>query len=339
MKIKILIILFSITIILFPTQFVIGAFHEEAEQFLKEEYEKIDPIKKFKDNLQFGNIIPIEEIIKYFKEDYNFNPNNLLIEEKLLTQIFDYSHMIYSEILYNVEPLQKNEIKIIEEKFSDLEKAKSEQEFIWRDYDSDLWTVLESDGQRLIVATFSNQEEIDELNKQRGLIDEGTILLVKAMPIYDSEEQKVTTLDKTARKFTAKIPALEGSDIGKDPVRATSLMMLETNYLLHAKIIQTNDQKWISIEEAITEGYEKEDVQKAKLVLKAAKLALNANDIDEVNVNLVSFVQIIFELSQYEEQIPSWVINNAKWWTEGLISDKDFLNAIEYLVKKGIIEY
>lgn len=48
MKIKILIILFSITIILFPTQFVIGAFHEEAEQFLKEKYEEIDPIKNSK---------------------------------------------------------------------------------------------------------------------------------------------------------------------------------------------------------------------------------------------------------------------------------------------------
>lgn len=95
--------------------------------------------------------------------------------------------MAYSEILYNVEPLQKNEVKIIEEKFSDLEKVKSEQEFIWRDYDSDLWTVLENDGQCLKVATFSNQEEIDELNKRRGLIDEGTILLVKAIPIYDSE--------------------------------------------------------------------------------------------------------------------------------------------------------
>lgn len=112
-------------------------------------------------------------------------------------------------------------------------------------------------------------------------------------------------------------------------------MMLETNYLLHAKIIQTNDQKRISIEGAITEGYEEEDVRKAKLVLKAAKLALNANEIDEINVNLVSFVQIIFELSQYEEQIPSWVINNAKWWTEGLLSDKDFLNAIEYVIYRN----
>ena len=318
--------------------------HEGIEDFFKENLGKvIDSIEEFKNNLESGQIIPVEDIIKYFKENYRFDPNNLPVTEELLTRVFDHSNIEYSKILYNIEPLQENEVKVIKEnldrKLDDLGKIKSEQEFIWRDYDSDLWIVLESDGQRLMVATFSNQEEIDELNKRRSLLDEGVILLVKAMPMYDYEEKKVSTLDKAAKKFTAKIPDLEGSDIGTDPVRATSLMMLDTEYLLHARIIQTTDEKWISVEEAITTGYEKEDVKKAKLFLKAARIALNAGNVSEININLVNFVEIIFEISQYEEQIPSWVLNNAKWWAEDLISDEDFLNGIEYLVKKGIIEY
>ena len=35
--------------------------------------------------------------------------------------------------------------------------------------------------------------------------------------------------------------------------------------------------------------------------------------------------------------IPDWVRNNAGWWSEGLISDEDFANGIQYLIKEGII--
>ena len=30
--------------------------------------------------------------------------------------------------------------------------------------------------------------------------------------------------------------------------------------------------------------------------------------------------------------------NNADWWSQGLISDEDFANGIEYLIKYGIIK-
>ena len=37
------------------------------------------------------------------------------------------------------------------------------------------------------------------------------------------------------------------------------------------------------------------------------------------------------------KMVPDWVKNNAKWWSEDLIEDTDFINGIEYLVKKQII--
>ena len=37
------------------------------------------------------------------------------------------------------------------------------------------------------------------------------------------------------------------------------------------------------------------------------------------------------------EFVPDWVKNNAKWWSEDLIEDTDFVNGIEYLIKKQII--
>ena len=36
--------------------------------------------------------------------------------------------------------------------------------------------------------------------------------------------------------------------------------------------------------------------------------------------------------------MPSWFKNNAKWWKEDKISDRDIINAIENLLKRGIIK-
>jgi peptidoglycan/xylan/chitin deacetylase (PgdA/CDA1 family) len=37
-------------------------------------------------------------------------------------------------------------------------------------------------------------------------------------------------------------------------------------------------------------------------------------------------------------QIPSWIKNNAKWWSDGTISDDDFIKGIQYLVQNEIIK-
>lgn len=36
--------------------------------------------------------------------------------------------------------------------------------------------------------------------------------------------------------------------------------------------------------------------------------------------------------------IPSWVRNNAGWWSKGSLSDADFVKGIQYLVQQGIIQ-
>jgi len=38
------------------------------------------------------------------------------------------------------------------------------------------------------------------------------------------------------------------------------------------------------------------------------------------------------------EGIPAWIKNNADWWSQGLISDDDFVKGIQYLVEQGIIK-
>ena len=38
-----------------------------------------------------------------------------------------------------------------------------------------------------------------------------------------------------------------------------------------------------------------------------------------------------------ESKVPDWIKNNAKWWSEGQITDDDFVKGIQYLVENGII--
>jgi len=57
-------------------------------------------------------------------------------------------------------------------------------------------------------------------------------------------------------------------------------------------------------------------------------------------VVLVSTVLMMTFNGSYAEQteIPLWVKNTAKWWSEGQIGDSDFINGIQYLVQQQIIQ-
>ncbi|HYL65901.1 MAG TPA: YHYH protein [Nitrosopumilaceae archaeon] len=49
----------------------------------------------------------------------------------------------------------------------------------------------------------------------------------------------------------------------------------------------------------------------------------------------------IFDLQvsgQESYSFPSWIKNNAKWWSQGQISDDDYINGMQYLMQKGIVQ-
>ena len=41
------------------------------------------------------------------------------------------------------------------------------------------------------------------------------------------------------------------------------------------------------------------------------------------------------QVSSYN--IPSWIKNNAKWWSQGAVTDDDFVKGVQYLIQQGII--
>lgn len=51
----------------------------------------------------------------------------------------------------------------------------------------------------------------------------------------------------------------------------------------------------------------------------------------------VSITTVLSIQAQQEYDIPNWVRNTALWWGEEKISDADFINAIQYLMKEEIL--
>lgn len=49
-------------------------------------------------------------------------------------------------------------------------------------------------------------------------------------------------------------------------------------------------------------------------------------------------IGVIFADTQAELTIPSWIKNNAKWWSEGKIGDNDFVLGIKYLIEEDIMK-
>jgi len=39
-----------------------------------------------------------------------------------------------------------------------------------------------------------------------------------------------------------------------------------------------------------------------------------------------------------QSEIPTWVKNTAGWWADDQIDDETFVNALQYLIKVGIIQ-
>ena len=55
-------------------------------------------------------------------------------------------------------------------------------------------------------------------------------------------------------------------------------------------------------------------------------------------ITLVTISSLFLTASATDSDIPDWIKNNAKWWSEGSINDADYVKSLEYLMRHGIID-
>jgi len=54
-------------------------------------------------------------------------------------------------------------------------------------------------------------------------------------------------------------------------------------------------------------------------------------------ISIIGIVGFSLSASASDSAIPEWIKNNAKWWSEGSISEADYIQSLEYLITNGII--
>ena len=187
-------------------------------------------------------------------------------------------------------------------------------------YVSESWDLISGEKKRQLCEDYNDPAKVGELERKRALLTEVAITAIKIMPIYDPERRQIRTFSGFATDLVNENPALAGSDLAKDPVRCAVLLLLESDYLRYAKIIQTNDGKWISIEEAMALGYKANEVNTAKSDYLQAKNAYAHGDSGLVEKHLSDFsskVQAINNRSPFDS---SWLLPSAVISIAGIVS-------------------
>lgn len=194
-----------------------------------------------------------------------------------------------------VEQFAKEFSQEVKDNFeSAVEKAKQ----MTGPYRREAFKILEQEARRQLCQEYSDPEKVSELERKRNLLTEAAIAAVKLVPVYDSESGQVHTFDQFARDLYSDIPGIEGSDLAEDPVRCVALMVLDSDYLMYARIIRAPNGEWISISEALAVGYKVNQVTSAVSDYNLAREGFRTNDSTKIENGMMSFASRIRAINE-----------------------------------------
>ena len=61
--------------------------------------------------------------------------------------------------------------------------------------------------------------------------------------------------------------------------------------------------------------------------------------VEDLGVKVLEKIIGSTESPTNESKIPEWVKNTMKWFVEGKVSEDEMLNALQFLIKEGIIKF
>jgi len=57
-----------------------------------------------------------------------------------------------------------------------------------------------------------------------------------------------------------------------------------------------------------------------------------------LTIAIIGVIGFSITASAANSSVPDWVKNNAKWWSEGSITETDYIKSLEFLITQGIIQ-
>ncbi|MCH7941235.1 MAG: hypothetical protein IH842_04665 [Thaumarchaeota archaeon] len=170
------------------------------------------------------------------------------------------------------------------------------------------------------VFSFSTTHHPEEITKsikifgsQQNLvysITSGTVSLV--MPNEDSNSLRFSLNTNSGGRFTVELPRT----------------------LIDAKTIYGEEDSFeVFSDDMKTEYVEKIGPNERTLTIP---FSYKTKSIEIVGTQLEMTQTSSIKSSTYP--VPSWIQNNAEWWSKGLIGEEDFLSGIQFLINQGIIQ-
>ena len=97
-----------------------------------------------------------------------------------------------------------------------------------------------------------------------------------------------------------------------------------------SRIIEINREKIPSWAKTYAEFWSNEKISDEQF-------AKGLNHLEKIEAITIPTMQTTDNMD-FEPQIPPWVKNNAKWWSEDLVSDREYLDGIQFLISHKIIK-
>lgn len=147
--------------------------------------------------------------------------------------------------------------------------------------------------ERAFNNTIKNGYQVARYEEQSNdLVTNITIAAFKNVPIYDVENDRLVSMDTYCRDMIKDMGgSTSDGDFGKDPVATSCLILMDDDYMYHAKIIQTPNNDWISINEAMEQGNLPTDIERNYRNTRSAYYSNNSQTFDSSLNNFVRSVQ------------------------------------------------
>ena len=281
------------------------------------------------------SVIPQKEISKEYEGEEEISEYLKLLEEKRIA-----SEIARNEsILLKESKLQRqNEIiaKAMDESARQLELAQKQS-------DDTIQKMLETADDKtqkyytkMLEDKYKQNREFQEIIKQKAEIDlQKTKSEIKekkaesmnfAMSLNNNEHLSNPSdyLDSLENDRTI-IPEKIKNELALLDIKYLEMIQNKMN-IEKMRIQNTLDYERQIIEKIYSERKEFREINYEKI--KSYDRIMNSPNIDLKQT----------EKTSSSSDIPYWVKDNAKWWADGVISEKDFILGMEYLVNHGIIQ-
>ena len=111
----------------------------------------------------------------------------------------------------------------------------------------------------------------------------GTANILSEIPVYNPYKGRKTTMNQMCRDYLHDMGGdyINGSELERDPVGTSLMIMMDEEYLLEAKLIETSGGNWISVNDALDRNFQLDEMYEIKNIHSRMQTAYrNENSYD-----------------------------------------------------------